>query len=97
MIAPEHCTTMIDVRAGVDQLDREIAALIGRRFRYMEAAARIKTERSQVRDEARKAEVIANAMAKARAFDWPPELAETLWETLVEASIGYELSNFDAR
>ncbi len=55
------CSTMLEVRAGVDQVDRELIALLARRFAYMDAAARIKTERSAVRDEARKAQVIANA------------------------------------
>ena len=55
------CTTMAEVRAGVDALDRALAALLGRRFAYMDAAARIKTERGAVRDEARKAAVIAQA------------------------------------
>ena len=50
MIAPEDCKTMADVRAGVDALDRQIVTLIGERFRFMDAAARIKPERTDVRD-----------------------------------------------
>eukprot|EP01037_Dinobryon_pediforme_P032470 gene32470-37425_t len=45
------CTTMIEVRAGVDQVDRELVALLARRFAYMDAAARIKPARTAVRDE----------------------------------------------
>ena len=40
---PEQCETMIEVRVGVDQVDRELVALLVRRFGYMDAAARIKT------------------------------------------------------
>src|SRR3546814_20478990 len=65
------CTTMAEVRAGVDQVDRELIALIARRFAYMDAAARIKPERGQVRDEVRKAQVIDNARAGARAAGIP--------------------------
>ena len=54
---------MKEVRAGVDALDRELVALLAQRFAYMDAAARIKPERGHVRDEARKAAVIANARA----------------------------------
>ena len=97
MIEPEHCQTMTDVRAGVDTTDAELTRLIGVRFRLMDAAARIKRERGQVRDEARKAQVIANARAGAAANDWSPELAGDLWERLVEASIAYELAVFDKR
>ena len=51
---------MAEVRHGVDRLDEEIVALLGERFRYMDAAARIKPEREAVRDEGRKAQVLAN-------------------------------------
>ena len=86
---------MADVRKGVDALDRELVALLARRFDYMDAAARIKPARSAVRDEARKAEVIANAATGAAAAGLPAGLAEVLWETLVEASIAHEFSAWD--
>lgn len=91
------CITMRQVRAGVDQVDRELVALLARRFAYMDAAARIKSSRGAVRDEDRKRQVIANARAAAREAGVPGELAATLWEQLVEASIAYELAAFDRR
>ena len=91
------CTTMAEVRAGVDQVDRDLIALLARRFAYMDAAARIKPERGAVRDEARKAQVIANARAAARAAGVPDDAVADLWERLVEASITYELAAFDRR
>lgn len=95
MIAPKDCTSMAEVRAGVDEIDRQLSALIATRFRLMDAAARIKPERGQVRDEARKARVIVNARANAAAHGWPPPAAAALWEVLVEASIAYEFDAFD--
>ncbi|MCJ8157424.1 chorismate mutase [Sphingomonas sp. LaA6.9] len=95
--AAEMCGTMTEVRAGVDSVDRELSRLLGERFRFMEAAARIKPERNMVRDEARKAEVIANARANAVANGFPADIAGELWEVLVEASIAYELDAFDQR
>lgn len=92
-VLPNDCATMTDVRAGVDAVDRAIAALLARRFAYMDAAARIKTARNTVRDEARKAQVIANARTNARGY--PPDVAAELWELLVERSIAYELEVFD--
>lgn len=91
------CTTMAEVRAGVDALDRELVALLRRRFDYMDAAARIKPERGQVRDEARKAQVIANARAHAAAAGLPEQAIGRLWDDLVEASIAYELAEYDRR
>ena len=94
-LAGPDCTTMPDVRAGVDQVDRELVALLVRRFAYMDAAARIKPTRDVVRDEARKAQVIANVRVHARAAGLPEDALAALWEQLVEASIAYELAAFD--
>ena len=94
---PEACQSMVEDRAGVDALDRDLVALLARRFAFMDAAARIKAQRSAVRDEARKAQVIANAAHAAETMGLPAGLAETLWESLVEASIAYELSVWDQR
>ncbi|WEK43779.1 MAG: chorismate mutase [Candidatus Sphingomonas colombiensis] len=93
----QQCTTMAQVRAGVDQVDRELVALLRRRFDYMDAAARIKPERGAVRDEPRKAQVIANARAVAEAAGLPGDEIAALWDALVEASIAYELKAFDRR
>jgi isochorismate pyruvate lyase len=95
--AGPDCHTMAEVRAGVDSLDRELVALLRRRFDYMDAAARIKPERGHVRDEARKAQVIAQARAAAEAQGLPGDAIAALWEQLVEASIAYELAAFDRR
>jgi isochorismate pyruvate lyase len=92
-----ECTTMAEVRAGVDGVDRELVALLARRFAYMDAAARIKPERGHVRDEARKRQVIANARAAADAAGLPADAIAGLWDQLVEASISYELTAFDAK
>jgi isochorismate pyruvate lyase len=93
---PEDCATMLDVRAGVDQTDRELIDLLARRFGYMRAAARIKPDRAAVRDEGRKAHVIAAAADRAAAAGLPREAVAELWELLVEASIAYEFTEWDA-
>lgn len=95
MKLPNDCTTMTEVRAGVDATDREIMALLDRRFGYMRAAARIKQSRDTVRDEARKAEVVANARADAQARGLPADELAAIWDRLVEASIAYELIEWD--
>jgi isochorismate pyruvate lyase len=86
---------MAEVRHGVDRLDEEIVRLIGERFRYMDAAARIKPDRQAVRDEARKAQVLANVERLARTHTVPVHVAADLYEQLVEASIAYEFARFD--
>ena len=93
---PQACSTMAEVRHGVDRLDEQILALIGERFRYMDAAARIKPDRGAVRDEGRKAQVLANVARLAGEHDVPEAAAAELYERLVEASIAYEFRRFDS-
>lgn len=96
-LLPENCLTMGEVRAGIDALDREIVALLARRFAYMDAAARIKSQRSQVRDEARKASVIAAAAREGERLGAPSTRIAELWDALVEHSIAYELEVWDRK
>jgi isochorismate pyruvate lyase len=87
---------MAEVRAGVDAVDAALVQLLSQRFGYMEAAARIKPGRGQVRDEPRKAQVIANVRGHARSAGMPEDRIARVWECLVEESIAYELEVFDA-
>ena len=92
---PDDCLTMTEVRAGVDATDRALMELLDRRFGYMRAAARIKTERTAVRDEARKAAVIGAARADAAARGLPANDLAQIWDRLVESSIAFELREWD--
>ncbi len=96
-LPPDACETMAEVRAAIDDLDKRIVAQFATRFAYMRAAARIKPERGQVRDEDRKAEVIANARAEAEVAGLPGTATAAIWDGLVEASIAYEMAHWDER
>lgn len=93
-LPPDACQTMPEVRAAIDALDAQLVDMLAVRFAYMRAAARIKPERGQVRDEARKAQVIAQARARAEALGLPADAIGDIWEGLVEASIAYELDHW---
>jgi isochorismate pyruvate lyase len=94
-LAPDKCTTMAEVREGVDATDRALMALLDERFGYMRAAARIKSERGHVRDEGRKAAVIEAVRADAAARGLPADRLAAIWDSLVEASIAYEFDEWD--
>ena len=96
-VKPDQCATMAEVRQGVDRLDEQIVALLAERFRYMDAAARIKPDRALVRDEERKAQVIGNVERIATVEGAPVAAVAALYESLVESSIAYELERFDER
>ena len=93
---PEACRDMKDVRQGVDEIDRMLVALIARRQGYMDAAARIKTDRNVVRDEARINEVLAKVKAEAERHGLAWSIAEPVWREMMERCIAYEFEVWDA-
>lgn len=92
---PAACETMADVRAGVDALDRELVQMLVRRQGYMDAAARIKTDRGSVHDSARIEDVITKVKAAARQAGLSQDIAEPVWRKLVERCIAYEFDVWD--
>ncbi|HXH00429.1 MAG TPA: chorismate mutase [Sphingomicrobium sp.] len=93
---PQQCTMMSEVRAGVDQVDRRIVELLALRFGFMDAAARIKPDRAAVRDEWRKADVLAKVAESARSAGVNEELLARIYEDLIESSIAHEMQRWDA-
>jgi isochorismate pyruvate lyase len=93
---PADCTTMGEVRRGVDALDRLLVEVLAERQRYMDAAARIKQDRAAVRDAARIEDVVAKVKAAAREAGLSEAIAEPVWRTLIEACIAHEYGVWDA-
>jgi isochorismate pyruvate lyase len=90
------CSTMAEVRAEIDALDRAIVALLADRLHYIDEAARIKQSRDQVRDEARIKDVLSKVEAEARKLGAEPKVVLKAYRALVEASIAHEFFIFDA-
>lgn len=86
---------MVDVRQGVDEIDRILVAIIARRQGYMNAAARIKPDRGLVRDEARIQQVLDNVRAEAETAGLSWAIAEPVWRTMIERCIAHEFTVFD--
>ncbi len=94
--APADCTTMAEVRVGVDALDRLLVTVLAERQRYMDAAARIKQDRDAVHDAARIEDVVAKVKAAAREAGLSETIAEPVWRTLIAACIAHEFGVWDA-
>jgi isochorismate pyruvate lyase len=94
---PAECATMAEVRQQIDRIDRELVALLATRQHYVESAARIKQDRSLVRDDTRIREVLDNVIAQAGNEGLDPHLAKAVWNALIEASIAHEYTVFDRK
>jgi isochorismate pyruvate lyase len=93
---PADCTTMSEVRVGVDALDRLLVTILAERQRYMDAAARIKADRHAVHDAARIEDVVAKVRAAAREAGLSEDIAEPVWRTLIARCIAHEFDVWDA-
>lgn len=85
-----RCQTMEEVRFEVDRLDRALVRLIAERQSYMEAAARIKPAREQVRVPWRIEDVVAKVLAEAERAGLSKRIAEPVWRELIERCIEHE-------
>lgn len=92
---PADCTTMAEVRQGVDALDRALVVLLAERQRYMDAAARIKSDRDSVLDRARIEDVVTKVKGRARDAGLSEAIAEPVWRTLIDRCIAYEFDRWD--
>ena len=92
---PAACTTMVEVRQGVDALDRALVALLAERQRYMDAAARIKPNRDAVHDQARIEDVVSKVLVSAEAHHLSPDIAEPVWRLLIDRCIAHEFGVYD--
>jgi isochorismate pyruvate lyase len=94
-VDPSECETMIEVREGVDALDRALVALLAERQRYMDAAARIKPDRDAVHDDARIEDVVSKVLAAADARHLSRDIAEPVWRLLIDRCIAHEFGVYD--
>lgn len=94
-VAPEDCRSMVEVRQGVDALDRALVTLLAERQRYMHAAARIKPSRDVVHDDARIEDVVSKVLAAAETAGLSPDIAEPVWRTLIDRCIAHEFKVWD--
>ena len=78
-----ECKSMQDVRREIDRLDREIVPLLLERVGYIKQAGHIKTERNQVRDNARVEEVVNNAKLAAQELNGDQSYIEDIYRHLM--------------
>ena len=94
MKPPENCTKIEDIRQAIDALDREIVGLIGRRSRYVEAAARFKTGESSVRAPERQQAMLLERRIWAEEENLDPDMIEKMYRDLVSHFVNHEMNQW---
>ena len=87
---PDNCTSLDEIRAGMDAVDRQIVALIARRVDYVRNAAKFKTEAANVAAPERVAAVLKTRREWAEAAGLSGDVIEGLYRELVAYSVSEE-------
>ena len=90
----EACSSLEQVRAAIDRIDRDMVILLAERGRYVREAAGFKTSESAVRSVDRVEQVIARARSTAEEFGADPSIAERVYRAMIDAFIDAELKEW---
>jgi isochorismate pyruvate lyase len=91
---PEECTSIQDVRAEIDRLDRQIVSTLGERYRYVQAAARFKTSEADVKAPERQASMLLERRGWAQEAGLDPDVIEKLYRDLIGYFASQELQQW---
>lgn len=94
MKPPEACTTLQEIRAEIDRIDRDVIAALSQRFAYVKAAAKIKTSEEGVKDSRRFLAVLEQRRKWAAAEGLNPDVIEKLYRDLITHFIEEELKQW---
>jgi isochorismate pyruvate lyase len=88
---PAECSGLEDIRAEIDRLDESIITLIGKRFQYVQAAAKFKTSEASVRAPERFKAMLQQRRLWAQDQGLSPDAIEKLYTDLVSHFIEEEM------
>ncbi len=83
--SPADCTSLADVRAEIDRLDRAVVKLLVERGRYVLAAARFKRNVAKVHAPARVEQVIMQVRRLAEQAGGMPDVVECGYRAMIAA------------
>ncbi|CUI69911.1 chorismate mutase [Cognatishimia activa] len=88
---PQDCSSMEEVRLGIDALDKTLVELLKERAGYIDRATELKQGNGwPARIPERVEEVVNNARRVAETEGLDPDLVEQLWRQLIDWSITRE-------
>ena len=81
-------TSLQDARARIDEINERVVELLAERQAVVDELCEVKADTGQtIRDPEREAELLAHVRSVAEEEGLPPDLAETLFESILEHSV----------
>lgn len=84
------CKSLNEVRENIDRIDKDLIRLIAERSIFVDQAARFKKTESDVEAPKRVEQVIAKVRGLAKAENLNPDIAESIYRTMIKAFIEQE-------
>lgn len=94
MKTPEQCGNMVDIRAEIDRLDRQVIALLGQRFAYVKAASKFKTSETSVKAPERFQAMLKQRRTWAQEEGLNADAVEKMYHDLVTYFIDEEMKRW---
>lgn len=91
---PDQCTGMEDIRSEIDQMDKDIISILGKRFQYVKAASKFKTSETSVKAPERFKSMLQQRRVWAQEFGLNPDAIEKLYTDLVNHFIKEEMEKW---
>jgi isochorismate pyruvate lyase len=91
---PEECHNMTDIRTEIDFIDRQIIALLGKRFNYVKAASEFKTSETSVKAPDRLQSMLQQRRIWAEEEGLHPDAIEKMYRDLINHFIEEEMKHW---
>ena len=84
MKKPEDCASIVEIREGIDIIDKQLIELIGKRFLYVKEIVKFKSNQEEVEAKKRYDEVIRVRRQWATQENISPDVIEAIYNTLIQ-------------
>jgi isochorismate pyruvate lyase len=92
MKSPERCESMEEIRAEVNEIDRGIVALLGRRLDYVRSAVRFKPDEDSIRNPDHWERFFAARRQWGKEAGYDPDVIEAMYRRLYEYTVQVQLA-----
>ena len=96
MKMPDECINIQEIRTEIDEIDRQVIASFAKRFAYVKAASKFKTDADSVKAEERFAAMLEQRRTWAQEDGLNPDVIEKLYQDLVNYFIAEELNHWQS-
>lgn len=97
MKQPKDCTSIFDIRDAVNEYDRQIIELLGKRTKYVHEAMRFKKSEEDIRRPGHIPALIEERRRLARENGVDPDFVAKIYQILVDHSFDLQVAALKAR